>query len=144
MSFRQRNELQDFVNSLERWVRMQEKVLETFRSSKDLVEKGDRLELIQATRIAFNHMIRTLKAFDQWLQDPFIVTHIPREKLLEVWKTTFEILEELLELDIKHTSEVMNLIYEASRSGKLNPITSKLREAALGEERPPRGSTLSI
>ena len=145
MSFRQRSEIQDFVDSLERWVRMQERVLETFKNSKELVEQGDRLDLIQATRIAFNHMIRTLKAFDQWLQDPFIVSHIPREKLLEVWMITYKLLEELLELDIKHTSDVMNIIYEASRTGRLNPITSKLREAVLGgEERPSRGTTLSI
>jgi hypothetical protein len=145
LSYRQRSEVQDFVDSLERWVKMQERVLDTFRNSKELIENGDRLDLIQATRIAFNHMIRTLKAFDQWLQDPFIVSHIPREKLLEVWRVTYKLLEELLELDIKHTSDVMNIIYEASRSGKLNPITSKLREAVLGtEERPSRSTTLSI
>ncbi len=145
LSLRQRNEIQDFVSSLERWVKMQERILETFRDSKEIIENGDRLDLIQATRIAFNHMIRTLKAFDQWLQDPFITSHIPREQLLEVWKTAYSLLEQLLELDIKHTSEVMNIIYEASKNGKLNPITSKLREAILAsEERPSRGTTLSI
>ena len=145
LGYKPRSEVQEFLSSLERWVKMQERVLETFRESKERVDNADRLEIIHAIRIAFNHMIRTLKAFDQWLQDPFITSHIPREMLLEVWNKTYKILEELLELDIKHTSDVMEVIYKASREGTLNPITSRLREAASTEERPPRGGpTLSI
>ena len=144
LSMRSRGELQEFLSSLERWVKMQQQMLKTFKEAKDMISSGDRLELIHATRIAFNHMIRTLKAFDQWLQDPFITSHIPREKLLEVWERTMKIFEELLELDIMHTSEVMELILKASKEGKLNPITSRLRELAATEEHPPRGPTLSI
>ncbi len=138
-------EMQEFLNNLERWVRLQEAVLDTFRSYKEQIEQSDRLDIVIAIRMAFNHMIRTLKAFDQWLQDPFIVSHIPKEKLLEVWNTTFKLLELLLELDIKHTSEVRDLIEDAYHEDKLNPITSQLREILSTEER--RGdtsSTLSI
>ncbi len=135
-------EIQEFLNNLERWVRLQEAVLETFRNYKDQVEQSDRLDLVIAIRMAFNHLMRTLKAFDQWLQDPFIVSHIPREKLLEVWSVTFKMLEDLLELDIKHTSEVRDLIEDAYHEGKLNPITTQLREVLGGDER--RGDTTTM
>ena len=136
-------EIQEFLNNLERWVRLQEAVLETFRNYKDQVEQSDRLDLVIAIRMAFNHLMRTLKAFDQWLQDPFIVSHIPREKLLEVWSVTFKMLEDLLELDIKHTSEVRDLIEDAYHEGKLNPITTQLREVlGGGDER--RGDTTTM
>ncbi len=135
-------EIQEFLGNLERWVRLQEAVLETFRNYKDQVERSDRLDMVIAIRMAFNHLMRTLKAFDQWLQDPFIVSHIPREKLLEVWGITFKMLEELLELDIKHTSEVRDLIEDAYHEGKLNPITTQLREILGGEER--RGDTTTM
>ena len=132
-------EIQEFLNNLDKWVKFQEAVLEAFREAKGRIDSADRLEMVYAIRIAFNHMIRTLKAFDQWLQDPFIVTHIPREALVEVWETTFKMLEMLLELDIKHTSEVRDLIEDAFHRGALNPITSQLRALVGQEER--RGGT---
>ncbi|WP_460125578.1 DUF2153 family protein [Stetteria hydrogenophila] len=138
-------EMREFLDNLERWVKMQEAVLDTFRTYKDQIDKSDRLEMVIAIRIAFNHMIRTLKAFDQWLQDPFIVSHIPREKLLEVWNATFKMLEMLLELDINHTSDVRDIIEEAYHEGKLNPITSQLKEIlGFSERRSDSSSTLSI
>lgn len=131
----------EFASTLDKWVKMQESVLKTFKEVDSRVESSDRLEIVTTTRIAFNHLIRTLKAFDQWLQDPFIVTHIPRELLLEVWRETLKALEIILTLDIKHTSEVKQLIAESYYEGKLNPLVSQLR---LEEESRRGGVSLSI
>jgi len=132
-------DISEFTSTLEKWVRMQESVLKTFMESDERISNADRLEIVTATRIAFNHLIRTLKAFDQWLQDPFIVTHIPRDMLLEVWRETLKALEIIVKLDIKHTSEVKQLIAESYYEGKLNPIVSQLRFELLGEEETRRG-----
>jgi len=132
-----------FVRSLERWVQLQRTILEMFRELDPQVRQSDRLDIIIHTRIAFNHMIRTLKAFDDWLQDPFISSNIPRELLIDVWDTTLKMMELLLELDIRHTSSVKDIIEEKSREGRLNPLLSHLRD--LGREREEgRGSSMSI
>lgn len=128
-------DISEFASSLEKWVKMQESVLRMFEESEESIANGDRLELINSTRVAFNHLIRTLKAFDQWLQDPFIATHIPRELLVEVWRETVKALRIILQLDIKHTSEVRQLITEKYYEGELNPIVSQIRlEVHAGEE----------
>ena len=130
-----------FLRNLEEWVKTQKKVLETFKSYEKSIEEGDRLNLIVATRAAFQHMLRTIKAFDNWLQDPVIIAHLPREMLLEVWKVMMEVLEKLLEIDIKHTSEVRELLEKLAREGKLNPLvaSAKSQYEEEGEEgrRPP-------
>ncbi len=117
-----------FLRNLEEWVKAQRRVLETFKSYEKSIEEGDRLSLIVATRAAFQHMMRTIKAFDNWLQDPVIIAHLPREMLLEVWKVMIEVLEKLLEIDIKHTSEVRELLEKLAREGKLNPLVASARE----------------
>lgn len=133
-------DISEFVNTLDKWVKMQESVLKTFKEVDSRIASADRLEIVTSTRIAFNHLIRTLKAFDQWLQDPFIVTHIPRDLLLEVWRETLKALEIILALDIRHTSEVKQLIAESYYEGKLNPLVSQLRlELGHGEEEGRRG-----
>ncbi|ESQ21764.1 MAG: Uncharacterized protein conserved in archaea (DUF2153) [uncultured Acidilobus sp. CIS] len=90
-------------------------------------------------------MMRTLKAFDDWLQDPFITTNAPKDLLVEVWEKTVRILEELLELDIQHTRSMRDTLESYSKQDKLNPILTRLRE--LGsvmtseQERTTRGGT---
>ena len=123
-----------FLKQLDEWVRMQKKLLETFRETAGKVEQGDRLDLIVATRAAFQHMIRTIKAFDNWLQDPVIIAHVPREMLLEVWKVMYDVLQQLLEIDIKHTSDVRNLLEELAREGKLNPLVATVKQTGEEEE----------
>jgi len=66
-----RVDLSDFLKNLDRWIAMQQTVLQTFRENEQRVAQSDRLEIIVNTRLAFSHMMRTLKAFDDWLQDPF-------------------------------------------------------------------------
>ncbi|MDM7275654.1 MAG: DUF2153 family protein [Thermoprotei archaeon] len=142
----QTRDVTEFVRSLERWVALQKVVLENFKQMDVKVRDSDRLDIIIHTRLAFNHMVRTLKAFDDWLQDPFISSNIPRELLLEVWSTSLKILEALLELDIKHTGEVRNLIEKAVKEGRVSPVIAQLRDLAAprGEERERRGPTISI
>jgi len=83
-----------FLKQLDEWVKMQRRLLQTFRETAEKVEQGDRLDLIVATRAAFQHMMRTIKAFDNWLQDPVIIAHVPKEMLLEVWKVMYNVLQQ--------------------------------------------------
>ena len=134
-----------FYENLTNWVEMQKRTKETFANMYDRVLHGDRLDLIIATRAAFQHMMRTLKAFDNWLQDPFIISHMPREYLEEVWKTAFEMLQQLLDLDIKHTSAFRDYIEKLHKEGKLNPIVAAAPISREGEERRgERSVTLSM
>ena len=130
----ERADLSEFLRNLDRWVAMQQSVLETFKENEQRVAQSDRLEIIVNTRLAFSHIMRTIKAFDDWLQDPFITTNAPKDLLVEVWERTVKILIELLELDIQHTSSMRNTLDAYARQGKLNPILTRLREI---------GSTLS-
>ncbi len=131
-----------FLRNLDEWVRMQKKVLETFRKVEKDVEEGDRLQIILATRAAFQHMMRTIKAFDHWLQDPVIISHVTREMLVEVWQVMFRVLTELLEIDIKHTSEMRQLLEKLAREGKLNPLAAAVKTEEEEEHRRP--PTLSV
>ncbi len=129
-----------FLKQLDEWVKMQRRVLETFRETKEKIDEGDRLEIIVATRAAFQHMLRTIKAFDNWLQDPVIIAHVPREMLLEVWEVMYRVLEELLQIDIKHTSDVRNLLEKLAKEGKINPLVAAAKggeEEEAGGRRPP-------
>jgi len=134
-----------FYENLTHWVEMQKKTKEAFANMYDRVLHGDRLDLVIATRAAFQHMIRTLKAFDNWLQDPFIIGHMPREYLEEVWKTAFSMLQQLLDLDIKHTAAFRDYIEKLQKEGKLNPIVTSASMTRGGEEgRGERSVTLSM
>lgn len=122
------------LSSLSDWIDMQKKALEMFKEIDTDVEKADRLALVLAIRQAFQHMIKTLKAFDQWLNDPFILNYVTKDMLLDVWSTTYKILNELLKLDVRHTQAVKELAEKMIREGKLPPII-ELRESRSSEER---------
>jgi hypothetical protein len=124
----------DFSASLERWVMLQKKLLDTVEKTKDQVEEYDRLELILSIRTLFQNMMRTLKAFDTWLQDPFITSQMPRDYLLYVWGETYKSFKTLVELDIKHTSDMAKLIRENISHGKINPLVSLLRDIILATQ----------
>lgn len=113
---------------------MQKRMLETFKQLNETAIKGDRLELILATRAAFQHMIKTLRAFDQWLQDPLIISNLPREFLEDVWGTTYKLLMDLIKLDIRHTSAFKERAEKLLKEGKLSPVLL----IKPGEEREPR------
>jgi len=124
-----------FANNLTSWVEAQKTFLDSAKSVERELENADRLELILATRAAFAHMIKTIEAFDKWLQDPFIIGHMPREMLLDIQRKTWDILKSLLELDIKHTSEFRDMLLSLAESGKLNPILYAPREESRREDR---------
>jgi len=101
---------------------MQKNLLATLKDMQKQDQAMDRLDLILASRVAFQHMMRTIKAFDQWLQDPMVIKHMPKEMLEDVKRTSWGILEQLLELDIRHTSEARDLITKLGKEGKLDPL----------------------
>ncbi|QOJ79792.1 DUF2153 family protein [Infirmifilum lucidum] len=124
-----------FANNLTNWVEAQKTFLDSAKSIEQELEGADRLELILATRAAFAHMIKTIEAFDKWLQDPFIIGHMPREMLVDIQHNVWDILKKLLELDIKHTSEFRDMLLKLAESGKLNPILFAPREETRREDR---------
>ncbi|AEB95949.1 MAG: DUF2153 domain-containing protein [Metallosphaera sp.] len=113
-----------FISNLDEWIKMQKNLLATIKEMEKKEEGTleDRLDLILASRLAFQHMMRTLKAFDQWLQDPMIIKHMPKEMLEDVKKTSWLILQQLLELDVRHTSQAKELITKLGKEGKLDPL----------------------
>lgn len=127
-------DIRDFLKSLERWVSYQKYMLESFKQVDSKIGDADRLDMVIHTRAAFSHLIRTLKAFDDWMQDPLIASVLTKEQLLEVWKTTVQILELLLKLDMAHTSEVKNTIEKLYADNRLSPVLFQARWAT-GEQR---------
>ena len=117
-----------FLPNLDAWVKRQKEVLESFKKAEEKLKDADRLDLIVLSRTAFQHMMRTISAFDQWLQEPFVVSHMSKEMLLDVWSTVKKILYELLELDIRHTSGFKNYVEKLAKEGKLNPILVSTKE----------------
>ncbi|WP_420856766.1 DUF2153 domain-containing protein [Sulfuracidifex metallicus] len=113
-----------FLNNLDEWIKMQKNLLATLKEMevKQSTSDMDRLDLVLASRTAFQHMIRTLKAFDQWLQDPMVIKHMPEEMLQDVKNNSWKLLEQLLELDIRHTSQFRELITKLGKDGKLDPL----------------------
>jgi len=111
-----------FEANLKKWVAAQQNFLSTLEKIERKIDENDRLEMVLETRMAFKHIMRTIKAFDKWLQDPFIIGHMPREMLIDVQRTILRITKELVKLDIKHTSEFADYILDLNREGKLNPL----------------------
>lgn len=108
--------------NLDAWIKRQKEIKESFMEAEEHFKEADRLELILMSRQAFQHMIRTLEAFDQWLQEPMVIAHMPREMLIELWSNLREIFYKLLDLDIKHTSKFQEYINKLVSEGKINPI----------------------
>ncbi len=117
-----------FMGNLDEWVEMQRRMLKALEDMDEKLRGADRLELIVASRAIFQHLIRTLKAFDQWLQDPVITSHMPREMLVDVWSTMLEAAKLVLELDIRHTSGFKEHFEKLAREGKLSPLVTWRQE----------------
>lgn len=127
------------LGSLSEWVDMQKKAVEMFGQINSTAEFADRLTLVLIIRQAFQHMIKTLKAFDQWLNDPFILSYVTKDMLMDVWSTSYSILNTLLELDIRHTLTVKEMAEKLIKEGKL-PIYMELR----GYDEEERRTTLPL
>ncbi|AFL66029.1 DUF2153 domain-containing protein [Desulfurococcus amylolyticus] len=111
-----------FFSNLESWVKRQSMVKEMFEKAEQNYKELDRLALITLSRLAFQHMGKTIEAFDQWLKDPMITSHMPREMLVELWSRLRVILYELIELDIEHTSKFSEHLRKLAEENALNPL----------------------
>ncbi|MEL9909154.1 MAG: DUF2153 domain-containing protein [Desulfurococcus sp.] len=111
-----------FFSNLESWVKRQSMVKEMFEKAEQNYKELDRLALITLSRLAFQHMGKTIEAFDQWLKDPMITSHMPREMLVELWSKLRVILYELIELDIEHTSKFSEHLRKLAEENALNPL----------------------
>ncbi len=114
--------MSSYFPNLEAWVKRQEEVKESFMKAEENYENADRLELILLSRQAFQHMMRTIEAFDQWLKEPMVISHMPREMLVDLWSKLRVIFYALLDLDIEHTSKFNEHIKKLAQEGKINPI----------------------
>ncbi|MEL9929467.1 MAG: DUF2153 family protein [Sulfolobales archaeon] len=120
--------------NLDEWVKMQKRTLDAFKQlNEEIAAGGDRLQIVLATRAVFQHMIRTLRAFDQWLQDPVILSSLDKPSLEQVWKATYDIAVKLIELDITHTSSFRELAAGMLKEGKITPLMS-LRLGSVSSE----------
>jgi len=108
--------------NLESWIKKQYEIMETFKKAEENFENFDRLELILLARMAFQHVIKTFEAFDQWLREPVVTTHMPRELLIDLWVKLRNILYETIELDVEHTSKFYDHVKKLEMEGKINPI----------------------
>lgn len=136
--------MSSLYENLTRWVEMQKRIKEWFDNIYNSVKKGDRLELILYTRMAFQHMLRTIKAFDNWLQDPFIISNMPREELEAVWEATYSLLQQLLDLDVKHTTSVRDYLAKLEKEGKISPLLMETLGEGIRRREDRERITLSI
>ncbi|MDT7891811.1 MAG: DUF2153 family protein [Thermoproteota archaeon] len=106
-----------FVRSMQDWVNEQKKILEiavkSFESKN--YKEADRLNLLLASRTACQHISRTIKGFENWLQNPAIISVMPKEMLEEIYVKIWKLMIELIEFDIKHTSDFLNHVKDKQK-----------------------------
>ncbi len=131
--------MSSFYDNLDAWVKRQKETKDLFMKAEKDYETADRLTLITLSRLAFQHMEKTIEAFDNWLKDPMITTHMPREMLVELWSQLREIFYKLIDLDIEHTSKFAEHLKKLEESDGINPLfTLRLtREEKESRRRPP-------
>jgi hypothetical protein len=120
--------MSSFYDNLEVWVKRQKEIKELFMKAEENYAEADRLTLITLSRLAFQHMEKTIEAFDNWLKDPMITTHMPRELLVELWGNLREIFYKLIELDIEHTSKFAEHLKKLESSESVNPLSREEKE----------------
>lgn len=127
--------MSSLYENLNSWVRRQREIKEMFIKAEANYKESDRLALITLSRLAFQHMGKTIEAFDNWLKDPMITTHMPREMLVELWEKLREIFYQLIELDMEHTFKFADHLKKLEEAEKINPLFT-IRVS--GEEREER------
>ncbi len=127
-----------FVRSMQDWVAEQKKILEiaTKNFEAKSYKDADRLTLLLASRTACQHISRTIKGFENWLQNPAIISVMPKEMLEEIYLKIWKLMIELIEFDIKHTADF--LVYLKDKE-KLDVSLLLLRE-----EKPERSPIYSL
>ncbi|MEM4904229.1 MAG: DUF2153 family protein [Desulfurococcaceae archaeon] len=128
-----------FYENLETWVKRQREVKKMFMKAEEKYKEADMLTLITLSRLAFQHMGKTIEAFDSWLKDPMITTHMPRELLIELWDSLREIFYKLIDLDIEHTSKFAEHLKNLEETNAINPLFTirPSREEKEGRRQPP-------
>jgi|ECHnycMinimDraft_1075156.scaffolds.fasta_scaffold00029_25 hypothetical protein len=106
---------QAFIRSMQEWVTEQKKVLELARKNMDSFKNADRLTLLIASRTACQHISRTIKGFENWLQNPAIITVMPKEMLQEIHEKIWKIMIELIEFDAKHTGDFLEFLKDKEK-----------------------------
>ncbi len=116
-----------FIRSMQDWVAEQKKILELAIKSYESknYKETDRLNLLLASRTAFQHISRTIKGFENWLQNPAIISVMPKEMLEEIYLKIWKLMIDLIEFDIKHTSDFLNHLKDKE---KLDVSVLLLRE----------------
>jgi len=119
-----------FLKSLMDWVEAQKKILNAFKEADKELENADRLMQVLASRNACFHIARTIKGFESWLQNPLVIGLMPKEMADEVRRKLWDLMKEVMEFDIKHTSDFTNLLKKMSDEGKLPRVLFEKREEA--------------
>lgn len=138
--------LAEFFRSLEDWVNMQRSATNIFNQlDKELKSDPDtdRLDYVIAVRALFEHMMKTIKAFDNWLKDPLILANLDKKSIEEVWDISLSVFNTFLELDIKHTSQMKEQIERMIKERKINTLTM-LTMSRRGEGEETRTTTQAI
>ncbi len=115
------------LNSLNEWIEMQKATIEMFKEINSTIGEADRLTLVLLIRKAFDHIMKTVREFDKWLENPLVLSYVDREMLQEVWNSVLRILMELLELDVKHTATVRDSAMKLLKAGKIPPVILELK-----------------
>ncbi|MDT7864960.1 MAG: DUF2153 family protein [Thermoproteota archaeon] len=123
-----------FMRSMQEWVEEQKRILELAKKSMDSFKDADRLALLIAARTACQHISRTIKGFENWLNNPAITTVMPQSMLKEIQEKIWKIMIELIEFDAKHTSDFLNYIKDKE---KISTIPSLLLREEREERTPP-------
>ncbi|MCS7386106.1 MAG: DUF2153 domain-containing protein [archaeon GB-1867-005] len=111
----------DLIKRLEAWVEDQKRFLEYSKLSLKELEKADRLTLIIAARTACAQILRTIKGFENWLQNPVVIGLMPYEMAKEVQEKLWQIMVEVTNFDIKHTSEYKDFLKKVIEEGRVLP-----------------------
>ncbi len=111
----------EMIKRLNAWIEDQKKFLEYTKMSMKELEKADRLTLVIAARTACSQILRTIRGFDGWLQNPVVIGLMPYEMIREVQQKLWEIMIEVTNFDIKHTSEYRDYLKKVLEEGKVLP-----------------------
>ncbi len=111
----------DMIKRLNAWIEDQRRFLEYTKISLKELERADRLTLVIAARTACSQILRTIKGFEGWLQNPVVIGLMPYEMIKEVQKKLWEIMIEVTNFDIKHTSEYRDYLKKVIEEGRVLP-----------------------
>lgn len=114
------------------WIEEQKRTLRMLKRSEDELRDADRLMLILAARVACYHISRTIRGFESWLQNPLVIGLMPREMVREMQRRLWNIMYELMEYDIKHTTEYHDYLKKAMEEKKLPSLLFQVREERRG------------